>query len=78
MPVDDPASPACLAHEAEDAYMGFAAREEIVRFLTELDSAPAAAKADMLRKMLPKIRDDLLHAELTDRLAAIESSESKT
>lgn len=56
--------------------MGFATREEIVRFLAELDRAPAAAKADMLRKMLPKIRDDLLHDQLKSRLSAIESGQS--
>lgn len=78
MPADDPASPACLAHEADDAYMGFATREEIVRLLVELDRAAAAAKADMLRKMLPKIRDDLLHDQLKNRLTAIESGESDT
>lgn len=42
--------------------MGFAGSEEIVRFLTDLDTAPAAAKAQMIRRMLPKIRDDALHA----------------
>lgn len=78
MPDDDPASPACLAHEAEDAYMGFATREEIVRFLVELDRAPAAAKAHMLRKMLPKIRDELLHEQLKSRLSATESGKSNT
>ncbi|WP_428681573.1 hypothetical protein [Reyranella sp.] len=78
MPVDDPASPACQAREADDGYMGFATREEIVRFLKELDAAPAAAKMDMLRMMLPKIRDDVLHTELKARLAAIQRNESKT
>lgn len=71
-----PASPACLAHEAEDGYMGFASGEEIVLFLTDLDTAPAAAKAQMIRRMLPKIRDDALHAELRARLASIESAGS--
>jgi len=78
MPADDPASPACLAHEADDAYMGFATREEIVRFLAELDSAPAVRHGDMLRRMLPRIRDDGLHAELSARLAAITASQSAT
>ena len=78
MTADDPTSPACQAHEAEEGYMGFATREEIARFLKELDAAPAAAKADMLRKMLPKIRDDVLHAELKARLAAIQLNESNT
>ncbi len=71
MPADDPASPACLAHEADDGYMGFATREEIVRFLADLDTASGSQRADLLRRMLPRIRDDLLHAELSTRLAAI-------
>lgn len=78
MSADDPASPACLAHEADDAYMGFATREEIVRFLAELDTGPAPLRADRLRRMLPRIRDDVLHAELSARLAAIVQPESKT
>ncbi|MFN4016508.1 MAG: hypothetical protein ACK4JB_14300 [Reyranella sp.] len=78
MPTDDPASPACLAHEANDAYMGFATREEIVKFLAELDAAPAARRGDMLYRMLPRIRDDVLHAELSARLAAVTASKSTT
>ncbi len=78
MAADDPASPACLAHEANDGYMGFASREEIVRFLTDLDAAPAAAKGEMLRRMLPRIRDDVLHADLRARLAAIEAAGTGT
>ena len=39
---DEPSSPACLAHEANDAYMGFAAREEIASFLNELLEAERA------------------------------------
>jgi len=71
MPADDPASPACLAHEADDGYMGFATREEIVRFQADLDAASGSQRADLLRRMLPRIRDDLLHAELSTRLAAV-------
>jgi hypothetical protein len=78
MPTDAPASPACLAHEADDAYMGFATREEIARFLAELDGAPAARHGDMLGRMLPRIRDDVLHAELSARLAAVTASKSTT
>ncbi len=78
MPADEPASPACLAHEADDAYMGFATREEIVEFLADLETAPGDRRADMLRTILPRTRDDVLHAELSDRLAAILGSESKT
>jgi|GEM_PF-2211424 len=54
--------------------MGFATREEIVRFLKELEAAPTAAAARRLREILPKIRDDTLYAELAARLAAIETA----
>lgn len=71
---EDPASPACLAHEADDAYMGFATRGEIAAFLAGL---PAASAAD-IRNMLPRIRDDALHRRLRARLAEIESCKSRT
>jgi hypothetical protein len=70
----DPASPACLAHEADDTYMGFAGREEIAAFLARLPTA----EADDIRKMLPRIRDDALHHRLKERLASIEARESMT
>ena len=69
----DPASPACLAHEADDAYMGFATREEIASFLAGL----ATASTDDILKMLPRIRDDALHARLRAHLAEIKSGKSK-
>lgn len=78
MTAETPASPACLAHEADDSYMGFASREEILRFLKALEAAPLPARAEMLRQMLPKIRDDVLHSELCARLEAIETNESAT
>ncbi len=68
-----PASPACLAHEAGDAYMGFATAVEIAAFLARLP----AASADDIRRMLPRIRDDALHREIGTRLAEIESSKSR-
>jgi hypothetical protein len=68
-----PASPACLAHEASDAYMGFATAVEIAAFLARLP----AASADDIRRMLPRIRDDALHREIGTRLAEIESSKSR-
>jgi hypothetical protein len=73
------ASPACSADEADDAYMGFASRAEIAAFLNELAAAEHAGRrhAEMLRRMLPRIRDDVLHRELTAKLAAQESIESK-
>src|SRR4051812_4203737 len=60
----EPASPACLAHEADDSYMGYATKDELAAFLNELleaeragtgvalKSGPAAAGtrfADLLR-----------------------------
>ncbi|MBS0520200.1 MAG: hypothetical protein JSR90_16005 [Proteobacteria bacterium] len=45
VPESQPSSPACLAHEADDAYMGFASRDEIVAFLTELLEAERAGAA---------------------------------
>lgn len=39
---DEPSSPACYAAEADDAYMGFAPREEIVDALNELLEAERA------------------------------------
>lgn len=76
----DPSSPACLAHEADDAYMGFATKAEIVSFLKELAEAERAGRlhAEMLRKMLPKVRDDVLHRELSAKLKVQESAESGT
>lgn len=75
-----PASPACSAHEADDAYMGFATRAEIAAFLKELSAAEQAGRprAEMLRKMLPRIRDDHLHHELSAKLRDQELEESKT
>jgi hypothetical protein len=74
-----PASPACLAHEADDAYMGFATEAEIRSFLNALSEAERAGRpqAEMLRQMLPKVRDDRLHAELSAKLKAQESAKSK-
>ena len=75
-----PSSPACLAHEADAAYMGFATQAEIVAFLAALTEAERAGRphAEMLRQFLPKIRDDGLHRELTAKLKAQESAESGT
>lgn len=76
----EPASPACSAHEADDTYMGFASQAEIVAFLKELDAAERAGRphAEMLRRMLPRVRDDKLHCELSAKLRAQESEESGT
>jgi hypothetical protein len=74
------ASPACSANEADDGYMGFASRAEITAFLKELETAERAGRphAEMLRRILPKVRDDALHRELTAKLRAQESIESRT
>ena len=76
----EPSSPACLAHEADDAYMGFATKTEIAAFLKTLAEAENAGRphADLLRKMLPRVRDDVLHRELSAKLEAQESLESST
>jgi len=75
-----PSSPACFAHEADDAYMGFATEAEISSFLKALAEAERAGRpqADMLRHMLPKVRDDRLHAELSAKLKTEESTKSKS
>lgn len=65
---EEPSSPACLAHEADDAYMGFATREEVAAFLAGLDTADA----DSIRKMLPRIRDHVLHKELSNKIIDLE------
>jgi hypothetical protein len=71
-------SPVCLAHEADNAYMGFATRAEVTAFLKVLAEAEQAGRphAEMLRRMLPKVRDDLLHRELSAKLRAQESAKS--
>jgi hypothetical protein len=60
----DPSSPACLAHEADDAYMGFATKAEISAFLAGLETA----SPDAIRRMLPRIRDDVLYKLLSEKL----------
>jgi hypothetical protein len=77
---EEPSSPACLAYEADDAYMGFATNVEIAIFLKALAEAENAGRphAELLRKMLPKVRDDVLHRELGTKLEAQESVESGT
>jgi hypothetical protein len=76
----EPASPACLAHEADAGYMGFASEPEIVAFLKALAEAEQAGRprVDMLRRMLPKVRDDALYRELAAKLQEEESRESQT
>lgn len=78
MPANEPASPTCLAHEADEAYMGFASPADIEQFRIEFDAASGLTKVKMLRQMLPKIRSDALHAEFSALLAEISIIESKT
>jgi len=44
-----PASPACLAHEADDAYLGYANKDEIAAFLNELLEAERAGTGVALK-----------------------------
>jgi hypothetical protein len=64
------ASPVCYIDEADDIYLGFASKAEIVAFLAELAGAERLGQptGDMLRRMLPRIRDDRLHRELAAKL----------
>ena len=57
--------------------MGFATKSEIAAFLAALTAAERAGRphAEMLRQMLPRIRDDDLHRELTVKLKAQEFAE---
>ena len=41
-PAGEPSSPACSMHEADDAYMGYAGKEELTAILTELLEAERA------------------------------------
>ena len=69
---DKPASPVCYIDEADDTYMGFASKAEIAAFLAELADAERSGRPidEMLRRMLPRIRDDHLHRELAGKLKA--------
>ena len=51
--------------------MGYATLAEIAAFLKDLDAGRVTP--DALRKMLPRIRDDALHRELSERLARSEA-----
>jgi hypothetical protein len=45
----EPSSPACLAHEADDAYMGYATKQELAAFLNELLEAERAGTGVALK-----------------------------
>jgi hypothetical protein len=68
-PDNPPSSPACLAHQADDTYMGFATAEEISAFRQALADAqrlgaPSESIIADLRKILPRVREDATFAEL--------------
>ena len=64
-------SPACSIREADDVYMGYADREELTGFLNELVEAEGAA-VKKLRELLPRVRDQALHAVLAEVLESHE------
>jgi hypothetical protein len=74
----EPSSPSCFAHEADDSYMGYASRTQIVAFLNEIRAcAPKtpAARAVLIhriRQMLPKVRDDDTYREVADLVRHLE------
>ena len=78
-PPDEPSSPSCFAHEADDVYMGFASQAEIAALAKEIretafDQAPARARlAGRLRPMLPKVRNEQLYRRLSALLATLEA-----
>jgi len=78
-PDSPPSSPSCFAHEADDLYMGYASRAEIVAFLQEVrTSTPATAAArdqsiHRIRQLLPRVRDDALYRDLTDLAQRLET-----
>ena len=59
----EPSSPSCFAHEADDAYMGYATPAELSAFLQEVHVARSAL-VHRIREMLPKVRDDALYRDL--------------
>src|SRR5260221_9948056 len=74
---DDPkntASPACSAHEAGDAYMGFAPRDELVAFLNTLLEAERAG-ARICQRTAHEARD-AGNESLADLMAAVRDDEA--
>jgi len=68
----EPSSPVCHAGDADAAYMGFADRAELAAFLGELRDAERSI-VDRLRAILPRIRDDALHADVAEMLRVHEA-----
>jgi hypothetical protein len=78
-PDSPPSSPSCFAHEADDIYMGYASRAEIVALLQEVRAnTPATAAArdqsiHRIRELLPRVRDDVLYRDLADLAQCLEA-----
>ena len=78
-PDSPPSSPSCFAHEADDIYMGYASRAEIVALLQEVRTGTSATVAardqsiHRIRQLLPRVRDDALYRELTDQVQRLEA-----
>ncbi len=65
-------SPACAMRAGDDVYMGYAGSDEIAAFLNAWETAQPSPSPDLveaLRAMLPRIRDDRLHARLKNILS---------
>jgi len=82
-PVREPSSPACSMRQADDTYMGYAGRDELVAFLNgRLEAERAGARVTLetaravrkLREALPRVRDGGLHADLAEMLRSHESN----
>ena len=71
MTVNEPSSPVCYASEADDIYMGFAGREEILAALHELlEAEPAGARVALAST---KSANDPDYAELMRSVRADEA-----
>jgi len=68
----EPASPTCLANEADDAYMGFATREEVAAFLNELLEAERAGTGVAL-----KSAESATGTKFVDLLRDVHSDEAR-
>jgi uncharacterized protein DUF6306 len=66
-------SPACSMREAQDVYMGYAGKQELTGFLNELIEAEGAV-VKKLRELLPRVRDQALHAALAEMLESHETN----
>jgi len=67
-------SPACSMHAGDAVYMGYASRDEIAAFVKIWNAAQPNPTPDLvqkLRDMLPRIRDDQMHAQLKAQLDSL-------